>query len=50
MTGRLARAAAWTAGAAAVVAGGYAGLVSSALPLDVGVGRRILTTTGSRPS
>ncbi|MBC9725429.1 SRPBCC family protein [Streptomyces sp. TRM68367] len=38
--GRLARAAAWTAGATAVVAGGYAGLVSGALPLDVGVGRR----------
>ncbi|WP_328769824.1 SRPBCC family protein [Streptomyces sp. NBC_00286] len=41
MTGRPARAAAWTAGAAAVVAGGYAGLVSGALPLDMGVGRCI---------
>ncbi|MET8681735.1 SRPBCC family protein [Streptomyces sp. NPDC004647] len=40
MTRHLARAAAWTAGAAAVVAGGYAGLVSGALALDVGLGRR----------
>lgn len=42
MTGRrLARAGAWTVGAAAVAAGGYAGLVSGALPVDLGVGRRI---------
>lgn len=38
---RLVRAAAWTAGAAAVAAGGYAGLVSGALPVDLGVGRRV---------
>ncbi|MDI3390318.1 SRPBCC family protein [Streptomyces sp. B-S-A8] len=42
MTGRrLARAAAWTAGAAAVAAGSYVGLVSGALPVDLGVGRRV---------
>ncbi|MBH1938035.1 SRPBCC family protein [Streptomyces sp. AV19] len=41
MTGRPARFAAWAAGAAAVAAGGYAGLVSGALPLDVGLGRRV---------
>jgi hypothetical protein len=38
---RLARAAAWTASAAAVAVGGYAGLVSGALPVDLGVGRRV---------
>ncbi|MGP3990965.1 SRPBCC family protein [Streptomyces sp. 3N207] len=45
MTIRPARAAAWAAGSAATVAavaaGGYAGLVSGALPLDVGLGRRV---------
>ncbi|MCP3818518.1 SRPBCC family protein [Streptomyces sp. A3M-1-3] len=42
MTGRrAARAAAWTASAAAVALGGYAGLVSGALPVDLGVGRRM---------
>ncbi|MGP3999307.1 SRPBCC family protein [Streptomyces sp. 8N706] len=42
MTGRRpARAGAWAVGAAAVAAGGYAGLVSGALPVDLGVGRRI---------
>jgi hypothetical protein len=38
---RLVRAGAWTVGAAAVAVGGYAGLVSGALPVDLGVGRRI---------
>ncbi|MGH3310048.1 MAG: SRPBCC family protein [Streptomyces sp.] len=37
----LVRAAAWTAGAAVVAAGGYAGLVSGALSADLGVGRRV---------
>ncbi|WP_328399496.1 SRPBCC family protein [Streptomyces sp. NBC_00390] len=42
MTGRsLARSAAWTAGVATVAAGSWAGLVSGALPVDLGVGRRI---------
>ncbi|MEV0600395.1 SRPBCC family protein [Streptomyces sp. NPDC050315] len=41
MTGhRFARLAAWAAGAAAVGVGGWAGLVSGALPADLGVGRR----------
>lgn len=35
------RTAAWTATAAAVAVGGYAGLVSGALPVDLGVGRRV---------
>ncbi|MCP3821605.1 SRPBCC family protein [Streptomyces sp. A3M-1-3] len=38
---RVARAAAWTAGAAAVAAGSYMGLVTGALPVDLGMGRRI---------
>ncbi|MBT2510575.1 SRPBCC family protein [Streptomyces sp. ISL-98] len=37
---RLARLAAWTAGASGAVAAAYLGLVSGALPVDVGVGRR----------
>jgi hypothetical protein len=37
---RLARLAAWTAGALGAVAAAYLGLVSGALPVDVGVGRR----------
>ncbi|MGW7363534.1 SRPBCC family protein [Streptomyces sp. NPDC054841] len=42
MSGRgIARAAAWSAGAAAVIGGGYAGLISGALPIDLGVGRRV---------
>ncbi|MGP4050437.1 SRPBCC family protein [Streptomyces sp. 2A115] len=38
---RLVRTAAWTAAGAAVAVGGYAGLVSGALPVDLGVGRRV---------
>ncbi|MBT2419380.1 SRPBCC family protein [Streptomyces sp. ISL-22] len=37
---RLARLAAWTAGASGAVTATYLGLVSGALPVDVGVGRR----------
>ncbi|WP_251017723.1 SRPBCC family protein [Streptomyces sp. ISL-1] len=37
---RLVRLAAWTAGASGAVAAAYLGLVSGALPVDVGVGRR----------
>lgn len=38
---RLLRTAAWTATAAAMAVGGYAGLVSGALPVDLGMGRRV---------
>ncbi|MFD7408965.1 SRPBCC family protein [Streptomyces sp. NPDC059866] len=42
MTGRrLAHLTAWAAAAGAVAVGGWAGLVSGALPADLGVGRRI---------
>lgn len=38
---RLVRTAAWAATAAVATVGGYAGLVSGALPVDLGVGRRL---------
>lgn len=43
MTGaaRLARIAAWTAGVGGSLAGAYLGLVTGALPVDLGVGRRV---------
>lgn len=41
VTRRLIRAAVLTAGAAATAVGGYAGLVGGALPVDIGLGRRV---------